>query len=272
MQSLKDALKKEFNLEEIRQRASSLSSIAKTEQEPEKYRCDKCKDMGGRIQRVALSDKPFDYMDKWEDCTCIRERMIERLMGSSKITEEFQQKTFHNFEEEGRPELIKLAYQKAGAYAKNFFDIRSTRKNSLALLGRPGSGKTHLAMAVCNYLLKKGVGVHYFPWVEGFNEIKDNLDTLDTRIRQLQQAEVLFIDDMYKGRQKPTDFQAEQSFAIVNYRYLNNLPMLISSERTISGICEIDEALGSRINEMCRDYKVVIKGGIELNYRLRSED
>lgn len=155
MQSLKDALKKEFNLEEIRQRASSLSSIAKTEQEPEKYRCDKCKDMGGRIQRVALSDKPFDYMDKWEDCTCVRERMIERLMGSSKITEEFQQKTFHNFEEEGRPELIKLAYQKAGAYAKNFFDIRSTRKNSLALLGRPGSGKTHLAMAVCNYLLKR---------------------------------------------------------------------------------------------------------------------
>lgn len=269
MQSLKGVLKKEINLDEIRQRVSMLSSTSNTDEESVTYRCNKCNDLGGRIQRVAQSDKPFDYIDKWEDCSCVRDRMIERLMGSSKITEEFQQKTFHNFEEEGRPEIIKLAYQKAGSYAKSFFDIRSTRKNSLALLGRPGSGKTHLSMAVCNYLLKKGVGVHYFPWVEGFNEIKDNLDTLDTRIRQLQQAEVLFIDDMYKGRQKPTDFQAEQSFAIINYRYLNNLPILVSSERTVSGICEIDEALGSRINEMCRDYKVVIQGGIEMNYRLQ---
>ncbi|MGR6546288.1 ATP-binding protein [Paenibacillus tundrae] len=256
-------------MDEIRQRVSLLSSTNKTEQEPEIHRCNKCKDLGGRIQRVALSDKPFDYIDKWEECSCVRDRMVERLMGSSKITEEFQQKTFRNFEAEGRPDVITTAYKTAGEYAKNFFEIRKTRKNSLALLGRPGSGKTHLLMAVCNYLLKKGVGVHYFPWVEGFNEIKDNLDTLDTRIRQLQQAEVLFIDDMYKGRQKPTDFQAEQSFAIINYRYLNNLPVLISSEQTIAGICEIDEALGSRINEMCRDYKVVIQGGIEMNYRLQ---
>lgn len=269
MQSLKDALKKEFNLEEIRQRASSLSSITKTEQEPETYRCDKCKDMGGRIQRVALSDKPFDYMDKWEDCSCVKERMIERLMKSSKITQEFQQKTFKNFETDGRPEIVVSAHKKAVEYAKAFEKIKDTRRNSMALLGRPGSGKTHLVMAVCNYLLKKGVGVHYFPWVEGFNEIKDNLDTLDTRIRQLQQAEVLYIDDMYKGRQKPTEFQAEQIFGIINYRYQENKPILISSERTISGLCEIDEALGSRINEMCRDYKVVIQGGIEMNYRLQ---
>ncbi|MCP1134353.1 ATP-binding protein [Paenibacillus polysaccharolyticus] len=248
---------------------SLLSSTSKTEQEPETYRCNKCKDMRGRIQRVPLSEKPFDYIDNWEDCSCVKDRLVERLMKSSKITDEFQQKTFHNFETSGRPELIETAYKTAGGYAKQFFEIRHLRKNSLALLGRPGSGKTHLIMAVCNYLLKKGVGVQYFPWVEGFNEIKDNLDMLDTRIRQLQQAEVLFIDDMYKGRQKPTDFQAEQSFAVVNYRYLNNLPILVSSERTIAGICEIDEALGSRINEMCRDYKLVIQGGIEMNYRLK---
>ncbi len=108
----------------------------------------------------------------------------------------------------------------------------------------------------------------YFPWVEGFNELKNDLSQLDQKIRRLQQAEVLFIDDMFKGRSEPTAFQIEQLFAIVNDRYLNKRPMIVSSERTIAQMCEYDEAIASRINEMCRDYKVTLTGGLELNYRL----
>ncbi|MNT65772.1 hypothetical protein D3C72_2037790 [compost metagenome] len=144
----------------------------------------------------------------------------------------------------------------------------------MALLGRPGSGKTHLLMAISNHLIANGVGVIYFPWVEGFNELRGNLDTLDTRIKALQQAEVLFLDDLFKGQElvagkEPTKFQLEQLFAIINYRYLENKPILVSSEKTIAQFCGFDEAIGSRINEMCRDYKVILNGGIELNYRLQ---
>ena len=63
----------------------------------------------------------------------------------------------------------------------------------------------------------------------------------------------------------------EQIYAVVNYRYLNHLPILLSSEKTIDEICYIDEALGSRIFEMSRDYLLQIKGDrMSLNYRLKA--
>jgi DNA replication protein DnaC len=74
---------------------------------------------------------------------------------------------------------------------------------------------------------------------------------------------------VYKGRDEPTKTQREQFFAIVNYRYMENLPMLISSERMIAEMCQFDEAVGSRINEMCRDYKAIINRNMELNRRLK---
>lgn len=55
----------------------------------------------------------------------------------------------------------------------------------------------------------------------------------------------------------------------VNYRYMNNLPMIISTEKSIEGLLEFDEAIGSRVIEMCRGNIVQLRGK-ELNYRLTS--
>ncbi|MGE7828930.1 ATP-binding protein [Paenibacillus sp. NPDC093718] len=267
MKSLKQALA-EFDLEEIKrraaERASSLSSTAKPEPADDlsKYRCIKCKD----DEFVLIRNE--SGTDIAVPCECRKERAAERLMKSSRITQEFQSKRFNNFVQDGRPLQVIDALKAACNYVKDV-DDKGIPNRSIALLGRPGSGKTHLLMAISNYLLAKGVQVLYFPFVEGFNEIKGNLDTLESRIFQLQQADVLFIDDLFKGRKEIKDFVIEQVFAIINYRYLEKKPTLISSEKTIAGLCEIDEGIGSRINEMCRDYRVILTGGIELNYRLQ---
>lgn len=80
-------------------------------------------------------------------------------------------------------------------------------------------------------------------------------------------ADVLFIDDLFKGNL--TDWEFKQIMAVVNYRYLNNLPLLISTEHDVDSLCAIDEAFGSRIYEMTKDYAVTVKGDKwELNYRL----
>lgn len=226
------------------------------------FNCDSCKDQEGEFYRAG------DGAEYWRDCECVIRKRVSRLMKSSQITEEFQKKTFGNFNQEGSPDIIIQAFKTARKYVMDFGSIRTTRQNSAALLGRVGSGKTHLLMAIANNLIQKGVEVVYFPWVEGFNDLKDDFDKTNSKVARLQRAEVLFIDDMFKGRDKPTPFQQEQLFAIINYRYLENKPILVSSEKTIAEMCDFDEAIGSRINEMCRDYKVVLTGGIELNYRL----
>lgn len=177
---------------------------------------------------------------------------------------------FKNFDL-NRPQAVLDAYVAATNYFKTFREIRRTRQNSIALLGAVGSGKTHLLMAIANNLIKQQIPVIYFPWVEGFNNIKDDLDKLDEKVSKLQQVDVLYIDDLFKGRTSPTAFQLEQLFAIVNFRYLNNLPILLSSERDIDEIVEIDGAIGSRIYEMTRDFNVTLSGD-GLNYRLEGRD
>ncbi|GIO83511.1 hypothetical protein J25TS5_04430 [Paenibacillus faecis] len=192
------------------------------------------------------------------------------MIKASQITDSFREMNFENFEWKTRPVIVQQAFATAYKYAKGFGDIRNERNNGLCLLGRPGAGKTHLLMATANYLLNQGIGVLYFPWVEGCADLKSNFDLLPEKMHRLQTVEVLYIDDLFKGRERPTDFQLERIFEIINYRYLNRLPVMVSSEWTVAKMLEFDEATGSRINEMCREYKVVLDEE-GLNYRLKDE-
>lgn len=212
----------------------------------------------------------MDGSEYWRDCECVLRRRTERLIQASQITDSFRQMTFENFEWKDRPIVVQQAFATSYKYAKHFDEIRSGRHNGLCLLGRPGAGKTHLLMAAANFLLDQGIGVIYFPWVEGCADLKSNFDLLPDKIRRLQTVEVLYIDDLFKGREEPTDFQLERIFEIINYRYLNRLPVMVSSEWTIARMCKFDEATGSRINEMCKEYKVTLDED-GLNYRLKDE-
>ena len=80
-----------------------------------------------------------------------------------------------------------------------------------------------------------------------------------------KKCKVLLIDDLFKGNITLSDINI--MFEIVNYRYFNNLPMIISTEKGGKELIEIDEAIGSRILEMAKDYNMELKGG-KLNYRI----
>jgi DNA replication protein DnaC len=233
-----------------------------------KIKCKICNDLGG-FESLEYDETLKSTYKKWRPCECSTESNINNSFNSSHISKEFQKKNFNNFILKDRPQTVRDANYCAKEYYNHFDEIRASRKNSIAICGRPGSGKTHLLIAVSNGLIKKGIRVLYFPWVEGLNEIKDDFSLLDSRIRHMQQVEVLYIDDLFKGRKEPTEFQKEQLFAVINARYLENKPVLISSERTITEMVQIDEGIGSRLAEMCNDYTVDMIGGIELNYRLR---
>ncbi|MNI30649.1 hypothetical protein D3C73_845020 [compost metagenome] len=155
-----------------------------------------------------------------------------------------------------------------------FPKTRKSKQNGIALLGNPGCGKTHLLAAVANNLLNSGVEVFYFPWVEGMKELTSaSLEQKQEIIYRMQHCEVLFLDDLFKGREKPTEFQFETAWAVLNYRYLNNLPILVSTERSISDLLDIDEAMGSRIKQVTRNHLAVINGSREeLNWRLKEAD
>lgn len=227
------------------------------------HKCQRCQDEFGYLVLDS------DGIERFKPCEeCATWRKTDRLLKNSKITDEFRKLTFDTFTLGNKPQQIANAYHSAKYYADNFETIRKSRNNGFALLGSPGTGKTHLCTAIINSLLSRNIGAVYFPFVEGFNELKNNLDELDQRIGLLQEVDVLFIDDLWKGRKEPTPFQIEQMFAVINHRYMNNKPIVISSEYSIDHINRFDEALGSRIYQMSKDFCMVLHGK-DINHRMK---
>jgi len=67
-------------------------------------------------------------------------------------------------------------------------------------------------------------------------------------IRDIAEQDILFIDDF--GRETKSDRLKRQYFEILNYRYVNELPTILTSNYNINDLGEIlDKAVASRMQE-----------------------
>lgn len=226
-----------------------------------KYDCDICKDSEFIIENNAA-----------RPCKCREVKNYHRILDRSGISKAFQQKTFDNYNTKGR-KLLEVAKNSAIKYAENFEVIKSEKNNSICFLGQVGSGKTHLTIAIANELMKKLFGVRYMQYREVITQLKQNMmdeEYYQNELNKYKQATVLLIDDLFKGVKKngqvnETDLNI--MFEIINYRYIIGLPIIVSSEYGFDELLDFDEAIGSRIIEMCRGRAVEFEGQ-EFNYRL----
>lgn len=222
------------------------------------YECDLCKD----------TEFIFTNTNTVKPCECRQAKHFKRLYENSGISKAFRNKTFENFITTGKPKTIEKSKQVSQKYVKEFVG-----ENSIALLGQVGSGKTHLCIAIANELLKRNVGVLYMQYREVITALKQAICDDETYQRELNKykgAKLLYIDDLFKGMLKQgsvNDSEMRIMFEIINYRYLNNSPIMVSSEYGIEKLLSFDEAVGSRIIEMCKGYIVELEG-MELNHRL----
>ena len=220
----------------------------------DEYKCPKCRDL-----RFILKD------NEAIPCTCKDVREAEEILLNSGISEEFRKKNFDNFDYSYNIKVCD-AFMKAKEYVKNF--DKSSKNNSIIFVGQVGSGKTHLSMAIANALMKKGVGVLYMPYRDNIISLKQNMmdeEYYRKAMNRFKRAKVLLVDDLFKGSITGSDVNI--MFEIINYRYLNGLPVIVSCEKGIDEIISIDEAIGSRLYEMSWGY-VASFSGKRLNYRM----
>lgn len=177
--------------------------------------------------------------------------------------------TFSNYEEWNNSSSI--AKSIAVTYYNFFARDYKSRTNSILLCGQVGAGKTHLAIAIGLNLIKANYKVMYMPYRDTITKLKQNMcaaDVYGELIDKFKKSQVLLIDDLYKGKINETDVNI--MFEIINYRYVNHLPIIVSSEFNINSILKFDESIGSRIYEMCKNYIVEIEKDMKNNYRLRA--
>ena len=175
--------------------------------------------------------------------------------------------TLENFNYKLSQQAIE-SFTVASKYVNNIGSIIDTRENSILFCGKVGSGKTHLSMGIANKLMDRGIATIIMPYSQDIIRLKQNRmdkEYYNRLISKYKRAKVLLIDDLFKG--SVTDSDKSIIFEIIDYRYFNQKPLIISSEKTCEELLYIDEAIGSRIIEMSNGYIVENKGA-KSNYRL----
>lgn len=140
------------------------------------------------------------------------------------------------------------------------------------ILGQSGAGKTLICSIIANDLLmNKKRTVLYITWTDFIGKLKrdmvsDNADKVSVYLDRLKNVDVLFIDELLK---KYNDTDLRYIMEIINYRYAAGLKTIISSERSLNELLDIDEATTGRMIELAGDYVTNIGKDRNKNYRLR---
>lgn len=221
--------------------------------------CDKCNDKG--IFFVISENRVVST-----ECDCMKKRQALRRLKKSGIANTVKRCTFEAYEdkEEWQKRL------KSGAL-KFLKDVETLDNKWLYIGGGVGCGKTHLCTAVAGELLKKGYDLRYMLWIDDSAKLKAtamDYARYEELIEPIKSAEVLYIDDFFKL--PPTQADLKLAYEIINYRSQNPEKItIISSEKYITELEEIDSATGSRIYEMSRGNAYNVKREKSRNYRMR---
>lgn len=246
---------------------SYLPSIQTGNQETETmktshFECDICED------REVV---PTEEHNTFRPCKCVEVKRARRIIERSGISEGFRSKTVREYQPI-TPEQ-RRAKEFAVEYIRRFTDIEHEKNNGIALLGNPGSGKTHLTIAIANALLAAGIEVRYMQYREAVTALMQNRFDEESYVKAMapwKNCRVLLLDDVLKGavrRDGSLGVEGTIMFEILNHRYLGNKPVLVSSEYTIDRMLDLDEAIGSRIAEMAKG-RIVQFIGRQHNYRM----
>ncbi|MGV8026709.1 MAG: ATP-binding protein [Anaerolineaceae bacterium] len=209
--------------------------------------CPICHGIGFVRQDLPINDPDFGKM---EICVCRKEQMdklkAKHLYDISNV-ESFHSMTFESFNIYGRTDekdankSLEVAFQSA----KNF----AAQPNGwLFLTGKFGCGKTHLAAAIANEVIRNDTRTLFLT-------VPDLLDWLryafsgedasyEERFSEIRDVPFLVLDDL--GTQNSTPWAEEKLFQIINHRYVNHLPTVITTNLDFA---EIDERISSRIND-----------------------
>lgn len=210
--------------------------------------CPICKGVGYLRRNVPVRNPDFG---KLIPCRCKvtvwEEQQHEGLRRAGNL-EALERMKFATFHKEGLGQRPEIARNLAGVY-ETCQEFAARPEGWLVLKGGYGCGKTHLAAAVANYLVERGVPAVFIVVPDLLDFLRSayapgSTSTYDERFDRVRNAEVLILDDL--GTQSSTPWAQEKLFQIFNHRYNRMLPTVITTNLELE---QLDPRLRSRLTD-----------------------
>jgi DNA replication protein DnaC len=210
--------------------------------------CPKCHGVGYLRRDLPVGHPEFG---KLQLCDCragqISQQVRQRLFALSRL-DELSHLTFENFNPRGRVGLLprqadslEQAYNHARQFAQRL-------EGWLLLQGGLGCGKTHLAAAIANFAVSIGVPTLFITVPDLLDILRytfnNPIETFEERFEKIRSAPLLVMDDF--GTQAASPWGQEKLFQIINYRYINHLPLVVTTNMDEE---DFEERIRSRLQD-----------------------
>lgn len=208
--------------------------------EEDEEQCSICHDRGYLRYNVPFGHPSFGQI---YPCECrVREMAQERIEKLRRLSNlsAFDGSSFEDFD--ASVPGTQAAYEEAMSFAQDPF------QRWLVLSGPVGVGKTHLAVAIAQHAIERHQMNAYFAAVP---DLMDHLraafspgasEGYDERFEEIRNAQLLVLDDL--GTENATPWAKEKLYQIINHRYVDRLPTVITTNVELRSI---DDRIASRM-------------------------
>jgi DNA replication protein DnaC len=257
--------------------------------------CSLCEGTGWKMvagsENVRAGAKPSSRNDRRVTrCDCQLRARAESQLAAARIPRRYEHCELTNYDTDfpGAHPSLEEGHFLASGFAKKC-DPRGDK--GLLIIGKIGTGKTHLAVGIMKELiLTRGISCLFYDYRELLKEIQNSYNaTVQTTeldvLRPVFEADVLVLDEL--GAVKPTEWVWDTVSLILNTRYNDNRTTIITTnfdDEPAAGASgslsparaasrgetlgdRIGERMRSRLHEMCR---IITLEGSDFRQKFRS--
>ena len=191
-----------------------------------------------------------ESLQKQKEAALEREQLKWKAkINGAAIPERFKDRTLDNYKAKTTGQKKALAFSKE--YAENFDQVMKAGRSAI-FVGKPGTGKTHLAIGIALEIIKQQRSPVFVTVQRLIRRVKDSWHTKNETESEVVDVfaspDLLILDEV--GVQFGSEFEKQMLFDVLNERYEKLKPSILLSNIPRE---QLSDYLGERVTDRLRE-------------------